>query len=70
MYIEKLFTRLIPATAAHRSSMLQDITKGRKTEIDALNGAVFKMADEMGLKVPVNQMLTSLIKAKEAIPNI
>jgi len=66
-YVEKLFTRLIPSTAAHRSSMLQDILNGRRTEIDALNGAVLKMAYETGISVPVNEMLTSLIKAKEAI---
>ncbi|MGH7803286.1 MAG: ketopantoate reductase family protein, partial [Candidatus Binatia bacterium] len=34
------YERLLPPTAGHRSSMLQDIERGRPTEIDALNGYI------------------------------
>lgn len=66
-YIDELFKNLIPSTAIHRSSMLQDLKKGKKTEIDALNGAVVKMAHENLISVPVNETLTALIKAKETL---
>ena len=64
-YIKKLFEHLIPATCDHFSSMLQDIRTGKKTEIDALNGKVVAMANEMGLDLPVNRVITSLVKAKK-----
>jgi 2-dehydropantoate 2-reductase len=45
--------------------MLQDILKGRKTEIDALNGAISTYARGHGLRTPYNDLLTALIKFKE-----
>jgi 2-dehydropantoate 2-reductase len=64
-YIKILFNELIPKTSEHHPSMLQDIRQGKKTEIDALNGAVFKMGYEMGIDLPHNHTITQLIKAKE-----
>jgi len=52
-------------TAANRSSMLQDIESGRRTEIDSINGAVVREADAVGLPAPVNRTLTLLVKVKE-----
>lgn len=54
------------ATASNRSSMLQDIEKGRKTEIDALNGAVVKIGESVGVETPVNRVLTAAVKGLEA----
>jgi len=53
------------ATAGNISSMLQDIRRGRRTEIEAINGAVIARAEELGLAVPVNRELFSAIKALE-----
>ena len=53
------------ATAMNRSSMLQDVERGRKTEIDSLNGAIVKLAKSLGLKVPVNDVLTAAIRNLE-----
>lgn len=64
-YTTHLFTELIPPTRDHFSSMLQDIRHGKKTEIDALNGKVVAMADEIGVDLPVNRVLTALVKAKK-----
>jgi 2-dehydropantoate 2-reductase len=50
------------ATAKNRSSMLQDILNGRRTEIDRINGAVVKEAAALGLAAPVNETLTGLVK--------
>ena len=60
-----LFDVLIPDTSAHLSSMLQDVRSGRKTEIDALNGAIAELGSELGLETPTNTLLTMLVKAKE-----
>lgn len=64
-YFKDFFEKLIPTTAAHHASMLQDIQNGKKTEIDALNGAIVRLGREYGVKVPVNEMVTLMIKAKE-----
>lgn len=52
------------ATATNRSSMLQDVLRGKRTEIDFINGAVVREAERLGLAVPVNRMLTDLVHAR------
>lgn len=54
------------ATADNRSSMLEDVLAGQRTEIDQLNGYVVDRAAENGLTVPVNQALTTLVRTWEA----
>ena len=50
------------ATGSNRSSMGQDVDHNRQTEIDAINGAIVNLAQNKGIKVPVNMTLTALIK--------
>ncbi len=65
-FLEAFYARLVPATAAHESSMLQDLRAGRRTEIDALSGAVLRLAGPRGPAVPVNAVLYHLVKFAEA----
>jgi 2-dehydropantoate 2-reductase len=53
-------------TADNRASMLQDILRGRPTEIDAINGAVVERGRQAGVDTPVNLLLTQLVHALEA----
>ena len=69
-YKKHFYEKLIPPTKDHFPSMYHDIKAGKKTEIDALNGAIVRLAKELGLKVPVNETITNLIKAKEKILKI
>ncbi len=64
-YFTVLINRLIPATARHHPSMLQDIRKGKQTEIDAINGAIVMRGKKSGVPTPVNETLTTLIHALE-----
>jgi 2-dehydropantoate 2-reductase len=50
------------ATAANKSSMLQDILNHKQTEIDMINGAVVREGALIGIETPVNKVLTNLIK--------
>ncbi len=52
-------------TAANRSSMLQDLDRGARTEIDAMNGAVVREARALGVPVPVNEALWRAVLARE-----
>lgn len=57
----------LPSTAAHHSSMYQDIKAGRKTEIDFLNGAVVSGAENLGLQAPYNAFVSEEIRFMEAL---
>ena len=48
-----------------RSSTAQDIEKGRRTEIDHLNGYVTRQGEALGVATPVNRTLSALMKALE-----
>jgi len=49
----------------NRSTMLQDVLAGRRTEIDALNGAVARLGREAGVDVKANEIVTHLVKLIE-----
>ncbi|EFK96084.1 2-dehydropantoate 2-reductase [sediment metagenome] len=53
------------ATATNVSSMLQDILKKRRTEIDFINGVIVRQGQELGISVPVNSVLSDLVKTIE-----
>lgn len=53
------------ATGDNRSSMLVDLESGLRTEIDAINGAIVREARRRGIPVPANQLVTSLIRARD-----
>ncbi len=52
-------------TAKNMSSMLQDITRKRKTEIDTINGKIVEYGKETGVSTPYNEMVTYLVKTLE-----
>ncbi len=54
------------STATNISSMLQDVKRQNKTEIDQINGAVVRMAARHGMASPVNEVLTALVRGLEA----
>ncbi len=52
-------------TSENKNSMLQDILMGKNTEIDFINGRIVKFADELGVRTPINELLTQLIMGLE-----
>jgi 2-dehydropantoate 2-reductase len=53
------------ATSANVSSMLQDVLRHRRTEIDAINGAIVSEAKKAKIEAPINETLTYLVKGME-----
>ena len=51
------------ATAGNVASMLQDVLKEKETEVDAINGAIVREGEALGIATPVNLTLTSLVHA-------
>lgn len=62
---EMRLSQVCTATAANRSSMLQDILAGRATEIDALNAQVVQRGAALGISTPVNACLMEIVRALE-----
>jgi 2-dehydropantoate 2-reductase len=62
-YIHTLLDRAGPTKA----SMLQDFEVGRRTEIDVINGAVVRAADETETPAPLNRTFVALVKGWEAM---
>jgi 2-dehydropantoate 2-reductase len=50
-----------------KPSMLQDMERGRPTEIDAINGAVVRAGARLGVPTPYNQALMLLVKARQEV---
>ncbi len=58
------------ATATNVSSMLQDVLRKKRTEIDFINGVIVRQGQELGIPVPVNALLVDLVKTIEASYNL
>ncbi len=54
------------STADNLSSMLQDILKSKRTEVDYINGAIVSEGENLEISTPVNSVLRDLVKAIEA----
>lgn len=64
-YIEHFYNRLIPPTVDHYPSMYYDIKAGKRTEIDALNGAIVELGRKVGYIPVVNLAISTIIRSKE-----
>lgn len=53
-------------TATNRASMLQDLERHHRTEIDAITGSVVRAANRHRIPVPLNEALFALVRAREA----
>ena len=49
-------------TANNLSSMLQDVLRGAPTEVDAINGAIVRKGDALGIATPVNRAVWKLVR--------
>lgn len=54
-----------PRWAMSKTSMLQDMERGKPTEVDALTGVVVREGRRLGVPTPVSSTLLSLVRAKE-----
>jgi 2-dehydropantoate 2-reductase len=61
----KKLKEIVSGAPMNRCSMLQDLDRGKRTEIDYINGAVVKLGEELKIATPINEALTSLVKARE-----
>jgi 2-dehydropantoate 2-reductase len=63
---EEAFEKVISVarfTSSNRSSMLQDVERGRRTEIDDITGSIVRRGRERGVDVTLNGVLWSLVRS-------
>ena len=61
----RVFAKIDHALANHRMhkpSMLQDRLAGRRTEIESINGAIVRMAEQAGVATPATRVLADLVR--------
>lgn len=64
-------TRLVAGmTAENKSSMLQDIERGRRTEVEAICGAIVAQARSLGIGAPLNAALLALVRGIESTTRV
>jgi len=66
-YLDLFYEQLIPPTAGHYASMLEDLKRGSRTEIESLNGAIVRYGHELNVLCPVNEVLTNIIRVMEQV---
>jgi len=54
------------STSANLSSMLQDVLRKKRTEVDFINGVIVRLGQELGIEVPTNKFLLDLINTIES----
>jgi len=65
-YLDTFYKHQLLATYGHISSMLQDLRAGKRTEVDALNGAVMDLGHKHGILVPYNTAVHHMIRFAES----
>ena len=65
VYVEQRFKDAKKTSAEQRPSMGQDMMKGRRTEIEFLNGFVVREGEKLGLPCRANAVLTDIVKRVE-----
>jgi len=66
-YEKILLEKMMPKAKDHLSSMLYDINKKKKTEIDAITGQVIKFGKKHNISTKTNETIYNLIKFKETL---
>lgn len=57
-------------TAENYSSMLQDLMRGKRTEVEEINGEFVKAAKKIGMEAKVNEFILHAIKAMENVRHL
>ena len=63
--LEYRVIEIVTSTAANKSSMLQDVTNGIRTEIDYINGYIIRRGEELGIRCVVNYTILQMLKGKQ-----
>jgi len=60
-----MLLQVLALTRSNRSSMLQDVEAGKRTEVRQLNGRIASLAGRLGVDAPYNRLLSKLVLGLE-----
>ena len=63
--VEKTLAIFDGVPAGFKPSMALDLEQGRRLEVDALQGTAVRMGRELGLSMPVNEVIYAALKHHE-----
>ena len=58
--------RIAETVPGQYSSTAQDLSRGKRTEIDHLNGLIVRRGEALGISTPANRILLAIVKLIEA----
>ena len=67
--VDAAVRRIAETMPGQSSSTAQDLARGRRSEIDYLNGLIVRRGEALGVPTPVNRVLWSLVKLLEGKPS-
>jgi 2-dehydropantoate 2-reductase len=62
--LEKDLWKIVRSTAENHSSMLQDVERGQRTEIDAISGALLEEAQARGVTLPATERIVGRLRSR------
>lgn len=65
--VQEFLTLMRQFSPSGKTSMLQDVLAGRKTEVESFGGTVSALGRKYGVPTPVNDMLTRILRATEQV---
>ena len=66
--VEDTWLQLAATMPQQKSSTAQDLARGKRSEIDHLNGFIVREGQRLGIATPVNQLLHTLVRLRESHP--
>lgn len=66
--VDAALARIIQTMPTQSSSTAQDLARGKRTEIDYLNGLIVRRGEALGIATPANRVLWALVKLLEGKP--
>ena len=63
--VHDVVAKLVESMPSQMSSTAQDLARGKRTEIDHLNGLIVRRGEALGIATPANRVLWALVKLLE-----
>jgi 2-dehydropantoate 2-reductase len=64
--VDEAVRKIAETAAGQLSSTPQDLARGKRSEIDYLNGLILRRGETLGIATPANRLLHAIVKVLES----